>query len=72
MWMVEAKTFCLEADPEYFRYGPLTEKQARAIHKELANSGEWAIVRSWDLEAERKQKEADERIKNYKGPLTSQ
>jgi hypothetical protein len=60
MWMVEAKTF--GDDPEYLRYGPLTEEQSKAIHKDLADSGEWAMVRSWCLDQARKQKESDARI----------
>lgn len=60
MWMVEAKT--LGEDPQYFRYGPVSEKESRRIHNELADSGEWPVVRSWCLEQERKQKESDARI----------
>lgn len=50
MWVVEAKTYGKNA--EYFRYGPTTAAKARQMHSDLANSGEWAQVRSWDVEAE--------------------
>jgi hypothetical protein len=60
MWIVEAKTF--GDDPQYYRYGPVSEKESRRIHEELANSGEWALVHSWSLDAEQKQKESDARI----------
>lgn len=60
MWMVEARTF--GEDPQFFRYGPVSEKEARKIHKNLADSGEWAVVRSWSIEEELKQKESDARI----------
>lgn len=63
MWSIEAKTF--GDDPNYFRMYGLTEAAARRVHKEMANSGEWPYVRSWDTEAERKQKESDARIANY-------
>jgi hypothetical protein len=49
MWVVEAKTFGKNA--QLFRYGPTSESQARKLHSELANSGEWAVVRSWDINA---------------------
>lgn len=60
MWMVEARTF--GEDPQFFRYGPVSEKAARKIHGELADSGEWAVVRSWSIEEELEQKESDARI----------
>lgn len=70
MWAVEAKNF--GDNPDYFYASGLTESESKKIHKAMANSGEWALVRSWDLEAERKQKESDERIKNFRKPLTSE
>lgn len=63
MWMVEAKT--AGENPQYFRYGPTTEKQAHLLHNELANSGEWSSIRVWDLDAEREQEDSDARIKEY-------
>lgn len=63
MWAVEAKTF--GENSNYFRMYGLTAAAARKLHKEMANSGEWPYVRSWDLEEERKQKEADTRVAEY-------
>ena len=60
MWMVEARTF--GEDAQFFRYGPVSEKVSRKIHSDLTDSGEWAVVRSWSIEAELKQKESDARI----------
>jgi hypothetical protein len=63
MWAIEAKTF--DEDPNYFRMYGLTAAEARRMHSEMANSGEWPFVRSWDADAEATQKEADTRIKDY-------
>lgn len=63
MWAVEAKTF--GEDPNYFRMYGLTEAAARKLHSDMANSGEWPYVRSWDLDAEREDKEAERRINEY-------
>ena len=63
MWSIEAKTF--GDNPNYFRMYGLTEVESRRLHKEMADSGEWPYVRSWDAEAEHKQQEADARIKAY-------
>lgn len=63
MWAVEAKTF--GPNPErYCLYG-LTQRESRIKHNELSNSGKWAMVRSWDLEAEAEKRAAAERIKNW-------
>jgi hypothetical protein len=70
MWAIEARNF--GDDPDYFYASGLTQVESRRLHSELANSGEWAMVRSWDLVAEAEQKKADERIKNFRKPLTSQ
>lgn len=64
MWAVEAKSFGPEPT-RYCVYG-LTQAESRKRHSELSNSGKWAIVRSWDLEAEARDREAAERIKNWK------
>ena len=63
MWVIEAKTF--GDDPNYFRMYGLTEVESRRLHKEMADSGEWPYVRSWDVEAEAAQKESDDRITSY-------
>lgn len=63
MWMVEAKTS--GKNPKYFRYGPTSERQARILHRELADSREWSTIRSWSLEAEREREESYARIKAY-------
>lgn len=64
MWAVEAKTFGNNA--EYFYISGLTKRQSRVLHSDLANSGEWAMVRSWDKGAELEQEKANERIHNWK------
>lgn len=63
MWAVEAKT--LGEEPNFFRMYGMSESEARRLHTDLANSGEWPYVRSWNTEAEREQQEADARIKAY-------
>lgn len=63
MWAVEAKTF--GDNPDFFYTSGLTEAASRKLHTDLANSGEWPYVRSWNTEADREQKEADARIKAY-------
>ena len=63
MWAVEAKSFGPEPK-RHCVYG-LTKAESRKRHSELSNSGKWAIVRSWDLEAEARDREAAERIKNW-------
>ena len=60
MWMVEAKTF--GENPQFFRYGPVSEKESIQIHKELADSGDWSLVHSWNIVEKQKQEEADARI----------
>jgi len=64
MWAVEAKNYDSIDNPAFYKSG-LTEKQSRRLHSKLSNSGEWAMVRSWDLEAEVKQRAADQRIREY-------
>jgi hypothetical protein len=63
MWVIEAKTF--GDDPNYFRMYGLTKEESRRLHKEMADSGEWPYIRSWDAEAEAAQKESDDRITAY-------
>ena len=60
MWMIEAKTS--GPNPEYLRYGPVSKRSADSIFESLAGTGEYSTVRSWCLEAERKQKESNDRI----------
>jgi hypothetical protein len=55
MWAVEAKNFGENAD--YFYMSGLTKEESRKRHSDLYNSGEWAMVRSWD-KAEEWAKEA--------------
>lgn len=63
MWAVEAKNFGENQD--YFYMSGLTEKESRARHAKLSNSGKWAYVRSWDLVAEWEQAEANLRIARF-------
>lgn len=62
-WAVEAKNF--GPDPDYFYISGLTQKESRSLHSELSNSGEWAMVRSWDKQAEWGQEKSNERIRNW-------
>ena len=64
MWAVEARNY--GDNPDYFYMSGLTQSESRKHHSQLSNSGKWAMVRSWDLEAERKDKEAAERIRNWR------
>lgn len=64
MWAVEAKNF--GDNPDYFYVSGLTQEESKRMHKSMANSGEWAMVRSWDKVAEWEQEEANERIRNWK------
>lgn len=64
MWAVEARNY--GDNPDYFYMSGLTQKESRRRHAQLSNSGEWAYVRSWDLQAEREQEKANERIRNWK------
>jgi hypothetical protein len=45
-------------------YG-LSASDARRIHGEMVNGGEWPYVRSWDAEVQTAQKESDSRIVEY-------
>lgn len=63
MWAVEAKTY--GDNPNFFYMYGLTYSAARRLHKDMANSGEWPYVRSWDTVAERKEEEAQRRIDEY-------
>lgn len=64
MWAVEARNYGENAD--YFYLSGLTQAESKKMHKDLANSGEWAMVRSWDKQAEWEQEEANKRIRNWK------
>jgi hypothetical protein len=70
MWAIEARKF--GDNPDYFYMSGLSQAESRRRHSQLSNSGEWAMVRSWDLVAEAEQKKSAERIKNFRKPLTSQ
>ena len=50
MWAIEAKNF--GNNPDYFYVSGLTQEESKRMHKSMANSGEWAMVRSWDKVAE--------------------
>lgn len=64
MWAVEAKNF--GDNPDYFYISGLTEEESKKMHKDFANSGEWAMVRSWDKQAEWEREKANERIRNWR------
>lgn len=64
MWAVEAKNF--GDNPDYFYVSGLTQEESKKMHKSMANSGEWAMVRSWDKVAEWEQEISNERIRNWK------
>jgi len=64
MWAIEAKNF--GDHPDYFYVSGLTEAESKKMHNSMANSGEWAMVRSWDKVAEWEQEKANERIRNWK------
>ncbi len=49
MWSVAAKNFGENAD--MLHVSGLTYENARALHSSLSNSGEWAEVRSYKVEA---------------------
>lgn len=68
MWAVEARNY--GENPDYFYMSGLTQKEARKRHAEMSNSGKWAMCRSWDKVAEWEQEKANERIRNFKGPLS--
>lgn len=63
MWAVEARKF--GDQPDYFYMSGLTATESRRRHQKLANSGEWAMVRSWDLQAEWEREQADLRIAEW-------
>ena len=63
MWAVEARKF--GDNPDYFYMSGLTAAESRRRHAELSKSG-WAMVRSWDLQAEQDRKQADQRIADWK------
>lgn len=50
MWVVEARNYGENAD--YFYLSGLSQEESRKMHSRLANSGEWAMVRSWDKRVE--------------------
>jgi hypothetical protein len=60
MWAVEARKY--GGKPDYWYMSGLTEKEATRRHTKLADSGEWDMVRSFDLVAQWEQEEADRRI----------
>lgn len=64
MWAVEARNYGENKD--YWYMSGLTEAESRRRHSKLANSGKWAMVRSWDLVVEWEKEKAAERIKNWK------
>ena len=64
MWAVEARNFGENKD--YWYMSGLTQEESRQRHSKLANSGKWAMVRSWDLVAEWEKEKANQRIRNWK------
>ena len=64
MWYVEARKFGENKD--YFYMSGLTQKEARRRHSELSNSGKWAMVHSWDMQAQWEQEQANQRIRDWK------
>ena len=63
MWAVEARNY--GDTPDYFYMSGLTEKESLRRHNRLANSGKWAMVRSWDRGAELEAEAADRRIAQW-------
>lgn len=63
MWAVEARNY--GDTPDYFYMSGLTEKQSLRYHNQLANSGKWAMVRSWDRGAELEAEAAAQRIAQW-------
>ena len=61
MWSIEARG----NDDQYFYRAGLTERAANSRLFKMADSGEWKAVRAWDTVQEQKQKESDERIRNW-------
>jgi hypothetical protein len=64
MWVVEARKY--GEKPDYWYMSGLTEAESRSRHAKLANSGKWAMVRSWDLKAGWEREKANQRIRNFK------
>ena len=64
MWAVEARSYGENAD--YFYMSGLTEAESKRRHNKLWKSGKWAMVRSWDKQAEWEQEQAAKRIKEWK------
>ena len=63
MWAVEARKF--GENPDYFYMSGLTQTESRRRHCKLATSGEWAVVRSWDLKVQWEREQADLRIAEW-------
>lgn len=61
------KTWFVEATNQHGtkRFGPYTEKGSRVVHSRLSTSGQYYMIRSYDIEAERLMDEAGERIKQW-------
>ena len=60
MWAVEARNYGENKD--YWYMSGLTEAEARRRYNKLTDSGEWAMVRYWDLSVEWEREAADRRI----------
>ena len=63
MWAVEARKY--GEKPDYWYMSGLTEKEATRRHNKLADSGEWDMIRSFDLVAQWEQEAADRRIAQW-------
>jgi len=62
MWAIETRTFGENKD--YFYMSGLTKEEAHRRIAKMSNSGQWAMCRAWDLNAEWGQEQANERIRN--------
>ena len=49
MWIVEAKNFGENKD--YWYMSGLTEEESKKRHRDLFNSGKWAMVRSYKYDS---------------------
>ena len=63
MWQVEASN----AKGDFYISSSLSQAASRKLHRELSNSGKWAMVRSFDMDSVLRKAEADARIKAWGG-----
>jgi hypothetical protein len=55
MWQVEASN----AKGDFQIVSSLSQAASRKLHRELSNSGKWAMVRSFDMDSVLRKAEAD-------------